>query len=91
VALGQVAVHARGMAKEYWFHFDLYASGRWVGRSRIFRILGKESRAEACAAAEEEWLASGALAGDAYELLAETNLVPNMYTLRDNEDSPTKE
>jgi hypothetical protein len=79
------------MAMEYWFHFDLYASGRRVGRSRIFRILGKESRAAACAAAEEEWLASGALAGDAYELLAETDLAPNMYTLRDHEDSPTKE
>ena len=31
------------MAKEYWFYFDLYArGGRRVGRSRIFKIEGKD-------------------------------------------------
>jgi hypothetical protein len=79
------------MASEYWFYFDLYASGRLVGRSRVFKIVGKDSRKEACAAAEEEWLATGALAGDAYELVAGAELAPNMCTLRDHADSPTKE
>ena len=78
------------MASEYWFYFDLYASGLLVGRSRVFKIVGKDSRGQACAAAEEEWLASGALAGDAYELLAGATLTPNMISLRDHEDSPTK-
>jgi hypothetical protein len=79
------------MASDYWFYFDIYASGRPIGRSRVFKIVGKDNRKEACAAAEEEWLATGALAGDAYDLLAGVNLEPNMYTLRDHRDSPTKE
>jgi hypothetical protein len=79
------------MAREYWFYYDLYASGRPVGRSRIFKVLGKDTRPEACAAAEEEWLATGALAGDAYELHPGAKLTPDMYTLRDHEDSPTKQ
>jgi len=79
------------MASEYWFFFDIYTSGRRVGRSRVFKIVGKETRKEACAAAEEEWLATGALAGDAYDLFAAVNGTPNMYSLRDHEDSPTKE
>jgi hypothetical protein len=79
------------VASEYWFYFDLYASGRRVGRSRVFKVAGKDTRREACAAAEEEWLATGALAGDAYERLAGVELTPNMYTLRDHEDSPTRE
>jgi hypothetical protein len=78
------------MANEHWFYFDLYSSGRWLGRSRVFKIVGKDTREEACAAAEEDWLATGALAGDAYELLAGADLTPNMYTLRDHEDSPSK-
>jgi hypothetical protein len=80
------------VAKEYWFYFDLYArGGRRVGRSRIFTIVGKDSRTEACAAAEEEWLATGALAGDAYERIAGCDLEPSIVCLRDHEDSPTKE
>ena len=80
------------MAKEYWFYFDLYArGGQRVGRSRVFKIQGKDNRSEACAAAEEEWLASGALAGGAYERIAGSYLEPNMVSLRDHEDSPTKE
>jgi len=80
------------MANEHWFYFDLYAHGRLVGRSRIFKIAGRPTRAAACAAAEEAWLASGALRGNAFELLEwEAHAVPSMYTLRDHEDSPTKE
>jgi hypothetical protein len=79
------------VANEYWFYFDLYASGRWVGRSRVFTIVDRDTRAEACGAAEEEWLASGALAGQAYELHPGANLAPPAYTLRDHQDSPTKE
>jgi hypothetical protein len=79
------------MASDFWFFFDIYGSGRLVGRSRVFKIVGKETRQEACAAAEEEWLATGALAGDAYDLLSGVNREPNIYTLRDHPDSPTKE
>jgi len=32
------------MGREYWFYFDLHASGRQVGRSRIFKILGEDTR-----------------------------------------------
>jgi hypothetical protein len=79
------------MASDWWFYFDIYASGRPVGRSRVFTIVGEDNRTEACAAAEEAWLATGALAGDAYDLLPGVELEPNMYTLRDHHDSPTKE
>jgi hypothetical protein len=79
------------VANEYWFYFDIYSSGQWLGRSRVFKIVGKDTRQEATAAAEEEWLRTGALAGTAYELRWVTDLTPNSCTLRDHEESPTKE
>ncbi len=79
------------MANEYWFYFDLYENRRWVGRSRVFKIKGKDTRKEACATAEEAWLTTGALRGDAFELIeGELGIAPDMYILRDHEDSPTK-
>ena len=79
------------MAGDWWFFFEIYASGLPVGRSHVFKTVGKDTRKEASAAVEEEWLATGALAGSAYDLLPGVELEPNMYTLRDHHDSPTKE
>jgi len=85
---------ARGpnsVANEYWFYFDLYEKTRWVGRSRVFKIKGMDTRREACAAAEEAWLTTGALRGDAFELVeGEVGIGPDRYVLRDHEGSPTK-
>jgi hypothetical protein len=80
------------MATEYWFYFELYARGRMVGRSHIFKIAGKVTRKDARLAAEEKWLASGALRGRSFVLFkgAESAVV-DTYTLRDHEDSPTKD
>jgi hypothetical protein len=80
------------MANEYWFYFELYAQGRMVGRSRTFEIAGKTTRQDAKLAAEEEWLASGALHGDSFVLFeGAEDAVVDRYTLRAHEDSPTKD
>jgi hypothetical protein len=71
------------MATGYRFYFEIYASGRRVGRSRVFEVLAAESRAEATRAAEEAFLETGALRGDAFTLDAPDGAVPDAYTLRD--------
>ncbi len=79
------------MTREYWFYFDLYLKGSLVGKSVTFKIHDKMNRIDAKLAAEEAWLASGALRGQSFVLFKEVEKAAiDMYTLRDHEDSPTK-
>jgi hypothetical protein len=79
------------MTREYWFYFEIYSKGRLVGKSITFKIQDKTNRVDAKLAAEEAWLASGAIRGESFVLFEEVDKAAiDMYTLRDHADSPTK-